>query len=214
MSDNYKPTVEVARQNLRVLVACEFSGVVRDAFLARGHDAMSADLLPTDSPGPHYQGDVRDILHNDWDLLIAHPPCTRLANSGVRWLHERNLWDQMREAAEFFRLFLDQEHIPHIAVENPVMHGHAKKIIGRGQDFTIQPWQYGHGETKRTCFWTKDLPPLRPTHIVEGREQRVWRLPPSEDRWKERSVTFPGVAAAMADQWGAYATRALASDHE
>jgi len=186
---------------MRVLVACEFSGTVRDAFAARGHDAMSADLLPTETPGPHYQGDARDILGEGWDLLIAHPPCTRLCNSGVRWLDERGLWAEMREAARLFLDFLNAP-IPRIAVENPVMHGHAREIIGRGPDFTIQPWMFGDGEIKRTCFWVKNLPRLRPTHFVDGREARIHLAPPSEDRGKIRSVTYPGIAAAMADQWG------------
>jgi len=186
---------------MRVLVACEFSGTVRDAFAARGHDAMSADLLPTEKPGPHYQGDARDILDHGWDLLIAHPPCTRLCNSGVRWLEERGLWDEMREAAQLFLDFLNAP-IPRVAVENPVMHGHAREIIGRGPDFTVQPWQFGDGEVKRTCFWTRNLRPLMPTHFVAGREDRIHRLAPSDDRAKLRSVTYPGIAAAMADQWG------------
>lgn len=186
---------------MRVLVACEYSGRVRDAFRSRGHDAMSCDLLPTDAPGPHYQGDVRDILQEGWDLMIYHPPCTRLTNSGVRWLHERNLWDEMRESAEFFRCLLDAP-IPRKAGENPIPHRYALDIIGRMYDQIIQPWQFGHGETKATCLWLTNLPPLRPTAPVEGREQRVWKLPPSEDRWKLRSLTYPGVAAAMADQWG------------
>jgi len=186
---------------MRVLVACEFSGTVRDAFLARGHDAVSADLLPSEKPGPHYQGDARDILGDGWDLLIAHPPCTRLCNSGVRWLEERGLWDDMREAASLFLDFLNAP-IPRVAVENPVMHGHARGIIGRGPDFTIQPWMFGDGEVKRTCFWTRNLIPLRPTHFVEGRADRIHRLAPSDDRAKLRSVTYPGIAAAMADQWG------------
>lgn len=187
--------------DVRVLVACEFSGVVRDAFLERGFDATSCDLLPTDSPGPHLQGDALLYVEDGWDLLIAHPPCTRLANSGVRWLHERDLWEEMHEAAVFFSRFL-KAPVPHIAVENPVMHGYAKEIIGRGHNFTVQPWQFGHGETKRTCFWTRDLPPLQPTAIVEGREAKVHRMPPGKDRWKKRSVTYAGIAAAMADQWG------------
>lgn len=188
---------------MRVLIACEYSGVVRDAFLARGHDAMSADLLPTESPGPHYQGDARDLLGPDWvwDLLIAHPPCTRLCNSGVRWLHERDLWDDMREAASLFLDFLNAP-VPRVAVENPVMHRYAREIVGRGPDFTIQPWQFGHGEVKRTCFWTRGLAPLEPTSVVTGREARVHKATPGPDRWKERSTTLKGIAEAMADQWG------------
>ena len=194
---------------MRVLVACEYSGVVRDAFRALGHDAMSADLLPTEAPGPHYQGDARDLLSDGWDMLIAHPPCTRLCNSGVRWLHERDLWADMREAAALFLDFLNAP-IERVAVENPVMHRHAREIIGRGPDFTVQPWQFGHGEIKRTCFWTRGLPPLQPTKIVDGRTPRVHHASPGPGRWKERSTTLEGVAAAMAAQWGGIA----ASAHE
>lgn len=162
---------------------------------------MSADLLPTDAPGPHHQGDARDILGDGWDLLIAHPPCTRLCNSGVRWLAERDLWQDMRDAASLFLDFLNAP-VARVAVENPVMHGYARDIVGRGPDFTIQPWQFGHGEVKRTCFWTRNLQPLTPTDIVEGRSARVHRASPGPDRWKERSTTLRGIAAAMADQWG------------
>lgn len=189
-------------RKLRVLVACEYSGTVRDAFLAAGHDAMSCDLLPTESPGPHYVGDVRDVLDDSWDLLIAHPPCTYLTNSGVRWLHERpERWELMREGAEFFRLLLDAP-IPRVAIENPVMHKYAGEIIGRPFSQSIQPWQFGHPETKRTCLWLRRLPPLVPTRVVHGREARVHRMPPGPDRWKERSRFYPGIARAMAEQWG------------
>ena len=190
---------------MKVLVACEYSGTVRDAFMARGHDAMSADLLPTDAPGPHYQGDARDLLGDGWDLIIAHPPCTRLCNSGVRWLAERDLWSEMREACALFLDFLNAP-APRVAVENPVMHGHARDIIGRRADFSVQPWQHGHGEVKRTCFWTRGLPPLVPTDIVDGRAARVHKASPGPDRWKERSTTLPGIAAAMAEQWGGQET--------
>lgn len=197
---------------MRVLVACEFSGVVRDAFRARGHDAMSCDLLETEAPGPHYKGDARDILEArgydefrgrvPWDMLIAFPPCTYLCNSGVRWLHtQEGRWGKMREAAQFFSALLDAP-IERIAIENPVMHGYAKEIIGQQQTQTIQPWQFGHGEIKATCLWLKGLPPLEPTDIVEGRKARVHRASPGPDRWKERSRTLPGIAKAMADQWG------------
>lgn len=138
-----------------------------------------------------------------WDLMIAHPPCTRLCNSGVRWLAERNLWAEMREGAEFFKALLDAP-IRHIGVENPVMHKYAKEIIGADHHFSIQPWQFGHGEVKRTCFWTMNLPPLQPTNIVEGRDPKVHFMSPSPDRWKERSRTYQGVADAIADQWGTY----------
>lgn len=186
---------------MRVLVACEFSGIVRDAFLARGHDAWSCDLLPTEKDGPHIQGDVTSILNDGWDLMIAHPPCTRLCNSGVRWLHERNLWGDLEEACNFFLTLLNAP-IEKIAVENPVMHKYAKEKIGRGPDFTTQPWEHGHGEVKRTCFWLKNLPPLTPTNIVEGRVPRVHHMARSPDRWKERSRTYTGMAEAMANQWG------------
>jgi hypothetical protein len=183
---------------MRVLVACEFSGIVRDAFRARGHDAWSCDLLPSERPGPHYTGDVRGLLFaNDFDLMIAHPPCTHLAVSGARWFAGKRL--VQAQALDFVRLLLDAP-IPRIALENPI------SIISsriRKPDQIIQPWQFGHGETKATCLWLKGLPPLVPTQIVDGREARVHRLAPSPDRWKERSRTLAGIAAAMADQWGA-----------
>jgi len=187
---------------MKVLVACEFSGVVRDAFSALGHDAWSCDLLPTDSPGNHIRGDVIEFIGDGWDLMIAHPPCTYLSNSGVRWLYEQyGRWEKMREGAEFFKALLNAP-IPRIAVENPVMHKYAVEVIGRRQDQTVQPWQFGHGETKRTCLWLKGLPHLVPTNVVDGREARVHMMPPSEDRWKLRSITYPGIAEAMASQWG------------
>ena len=186
---------------MKILVACEYSGTVRDAFTAKGHEAWSCDILPSDTPGNHYQGDVRDILCSDWDMLIAHPPCTRLCNSGVCWLEKRNLWDDMRKGAEFFRLFLDAP-IPMIAVENPIPHKYALEIIGRKYDQVIQPWFFGHGETKATCLWLKGLPPLMSTVIDQGREQRLHKLPPSPDRAKLRSKTYDGIAKAMAEQWG------------
>ena len=181
---------------MRVLVACEFSGVVRDAFLARGHDAWSCDLLPSEAPGQHIRGDVRNWLTSGWDLMIAHPPCTHLAVSGARWFK-----DKKREQFAALRFVADllDAPIPRIALENPV------SVISsyiRKPDQTVQPWQFGHGETKRTCLWLKGLPKLVPTDIVDGREARVHRLPPSEDRWKLRSVTYQGIADAMADQWG------------
>jgi site-specific DNA-cytosine methylase len=182
---------------VRVLVACEYSGRVRDAFLARGHDAMSCDLLPTEVPGPHHQGDVRDILGDGWDLMVAHPPCTHLAVSGARWFAEK--CREQAEALDFVRLLLDAP-IDRIALENPV------SIISsriRRPDQTIQPWQFGHGETKATCLWLKNLPPLQPTDVVDGREPRVYMMAPGPNRWRERSRTFEGIAAAMAEQWGA-----------
>lgn len=186
---------------MRVLVACEYSGRVRDAFTALGHDAWSCDLLPTESPGNHIQGDVLKILGDGWDLMVAHPPCTRLAKSGVRWLHERNLWDEMREAALFFKALLNAD-IPQIAVENPVMHRYAVEVIGRKHNQVIHPWQFGHGETKATCLWLKGLPPLSATQIVAGREARIHRMKPGKERSKLRSLTYSGIAAALAAQWG------------
>jgi site-specific DNA-cytosine methylase len=181
---------------MKILVACEYSGRVRDAFLSLGHDALSCDLLPTDVVGPHYQGDIRDVLNNGWDLMIAHPPCTHLAVSGARWFKDKQV--EQAEALDFVRLLLDAP-IPKIALENPI------SIISsriRKPDQIIQPWWFGHGETKATCLWLKGLPKLVATNVVEGREARVHKMPPSENRWKERSRTYEGVAQAMAQQWG------------
>ena len=188
----------MAGEKLKVLVACEFSGVVRDAFLARGHDAISCDLLPTEAPGPHYCGDVRDILDYPFDLMIGHPPCTHLSVSGARHFEAKRMDGRQHEAVSFF-MALAKADIPHIAIENPVC---IMSSLWRKPDQVIQPWQFGHSETKATCLWLKNLPPLQPTDIVEGREQRVWKLPPSPDRWKLRSATFAGIGTAMADQWG------------
>lgn len=181
---------------MKVLVACEYSGTVRDAFIARGHDALSCDLLETERPGPHYQGDVRDVLGDGWDLLIAHPPCTHLAVSGARWFKDKR--EEQAEALAFVRLLLTAP-VPRIALENPVS-VISSRVAKPTQ--TIQPWQFGHGECKATCLWLVNLPPLVPSNIVEGREQRVHRMPPGPDRWRERSRTFQGIADAMADQWG------------
>jgi hypothetical protein len=181
---------------MKILVACEYSGAVRDAFIENGHEAMSCDLLDTDVPGPHYKGDVMDILGKGWDLMIAHPPCTHLAVSGARWFKDKQV--EQKEALEFVKLLLDAP-IPKIALENPI------SIISsriRKPDQIIQPWQFGHGETKATCLWLKNLPLLVPTNIVEGREARVHKMPPSPTRWKERSKTYEGIAKAMAQQWG------------
>lgn len=183
---------------MKVLVACEYSGRVRDAFLARGHDAMSCDLLPTDVPGPHYQGDVFDIIGDGWDLMIAHPPCTDLAVSGARHFAAKIADGRQQRALDFVRALLEAP-IERIALENPIS-VISSKI--RKPDQIIQPWQFGHGETKATCLWLKNLAPLVPTDIVEGREARVHRMPPSADRWKKRSETYLGIAKAMADQWG------------
>lgn len=181
---------------MRVLVACEYSGTVRDAFAARGHDAWSCDLLPTERLGNHIHGDVLQHLHRNWDLMIAHPPCTHLAVSGARWFKDKQI--EQVEALAFVKCLLDAP-IPRIALENPI------SIISsriRKPDQIIQPWQFGHGETKATCLWLKNLPKLLPTNIVEGREARIHKMPPGPDRWKERSRTFEGVAQAMAQQWG------------
>lgn len=181
---------------MRVLIACEFSGRVRDAFIRKGHETISCDLLPSDTVGPHYVGDVRDILYDGWDMVIAFPPCTHLAVSGARWFKDKI--DEQKEAIEFFMLFANAPS-RYICIENPVgiMSTHYRK-----PDQYIQPYQFGHGETKKTCLWLKNLPCLVPTDIVEGREQRIWRMPPSEDRGRLRSITYQGIADAMADQWG------------
>ena len=165
---------------MRVLVACEFSGIVRDAFAAKGHNAWSCDILPSERPGNHHQSDVLDIINNGWDLIIAHPPCTYLCNSGVRWLHEREeRWDQMREGAEFFKKML-KARCPKIAVENPIMHKYAVEIIGHRQDQVIQPWMFGDNESKAVCLWLKGLPKLVPevTKKPNTLESKVWRMPP------------------------------------
>jgi hypothetical protein len=184
---------------MRVLVACEFSGKVRDAFLARGHDAVSCDVLPTEAPGPHLRVDVCTVLDQGWDLMVAFPPCTYLAASGARYWEQRQ--ELQREALMFFwRLWLAP--IPRVAIENPV--GAVGKRI-RPADQVIQPWQYGHGQTKATCLWLRGLPPLRPTFVVHGRRQRVANMTGSNtrfDRRHERSRTLTGVARAMAAQWG------------
>lgn len=182
---------------MRVLVGCEFSGVVREAFRANGHEAWSCDLLPTEDPSPwHRQEDVLGLLGEGWDLMVAHPPCTYLAVSGARWFKERQ--QEQAEALAFVQTLLDAP-IPRIAVENPV------SVIStriRKPDQIVQPWQFGHPETKATCLWLKGLPLLVPTRFVEGRHGRVHREPPSPDRWKRRSRTLIGIAEAMADQWG------------
>ena|SRR5271157_3092795 len=181
---------------MKVLVACEYSGRVRDAFIALGHEAISCDFLPSESPGPHYQGDVRDILNNGWDLLIAHPPCTHLAVSGARWFKDKQ--QEQKDALDFVRLLM-LAPIPRIAIENPI-----SIISSRIKKPTqiIQPWQFGHGETKATCLWLKGLPHLAPENIVSGREAVVHKMPPGPDRWKNRSRTYVGIAKAMANQWG------------
>lgn len=217
---------------MRVLIGCEFSGTVRRAFRARGHEAWSCDLLPvTDGSPYHLQADLNYVLnypdrvlggmpswmrHAEWDLLIAHPPCTYLTNAGVRWLYTSGTvrsverWDAMEEGAAFFNMCMNAR-IPRIAVENPIMHAHARALISRPYDQVIQPWQYGHQETKATCLWLKNLNLLRPTNVVgppptDPIARRSWakvhRASPGPDRWKVRSLTYQGIADAMAEQWG------------
>ena len=183
---------------MRVLVACEYSRAVASAFEALGHEALSCDLLPADRPGAHYQGDVRDVLHYPWDLMIAHPPCTHTAVSGARHFAEKRM-DGRQQSGVSFIMELSRAPIPRIAIENPVS---VMSSLWRKPDQIIQPWQFGHGETKATCLWLKGLTPLVPTNVVEGREARIHKMPPSADRWKKRSETFSGIAAAMAAQWG------------
>lgn len=183
---------------MKILVACEYSGIVRDAFMAKGHDAISCDILPSESPGPHYQGDVRDILWDDWDMVIGFPPCTDLAVSGARWFKEKQKNGAQKKSIEFF-MELVNVGCMRVAIENPVGIMSTKY---RKPDQIIQPWQFGHGETKATCLWLKGLKKLTPTKVVSGREQRIWKMPPSKDRSKLRSKTFQGIANAMADQWG------------
>lgn len=185
---------------MKILIACESSGVVRDHFLRGGHDAMSCDLLPTEKPGPHYQGDLFDVIDYPWDIAIFHPECTHLAVSGSRHFAVKKMDGRQQAAASFFmRIVRRSAHIPMTAIENPVC---IMSSLYRKPDQIIQPWQFGHGETKATCLWLKGLPTLSPTNIVEGREARIHRIPPSPNRWRERSRTFDGIGAAMADQWG------------
>lgn len=184
---------------MKVAVICEFSGIVRDAFIEAGHDAISFDVLDTEVDGPHMKGDIYDLHMDYWkqfDLAICHPPCTHLAVSGARWFKYKQ--KEQKEALEFVQYLMDLP-IKRIALENPV------SIIStriRKPEQIIQPWQFGHGETKKTCLWLKNLPNLEPTDIVSGREARIHMMAPSEDRWKERSRFFPGIAKAMAEQWG------------
>jgi hypothetical protein len=196
-------------KKMRVLIACESSGAVRDAFIRGGHDAMSCDLLPTDAPGPHYQGDVRDVIHAQWDLMIAHPPCTHLAVSGAAWFKNKKADGRQAAAISFF-MELVKADIPKIVIENPVC---IMSSLYRKPDQIIQPYMFGHKETKATCLWLKGLSPLVSTDDVkqetmllpERERMRIHYLPPGPDRWKERSKTFQGVADAMANQWGSEA---------
>lgn len=203
---------------MRVLIACEESQEVCKAFRAKGHEAFSCDILLCSGGHPewHIHGNVLNLLigrefktqdktiheFKEWDLMIAHPPCTYLCNSGVSWLHKQEGRFSLMEHGSFFFRALLMADIPLIAIENPIMHKYAVEIIGRRQNQIIQPWQFGHGETKATCLWLKGLSKLEPTNIVEGREQRLHKLPPSKDRAKLRSKTYPGIAKAMAEQWG------------
>jgi hypothetical protein len=205
-----------------VLVACEYSGRVRDAFRARGHEALSCDLHPTEVEGPHHQGDVRELLNEAWDLVIAHPDCTFHTNASVRWFttipnkpkpgvfYGDARWSKWEEAVSFFQLFQNLTHVPKVAIENPIPHCYSRDALG---DYTqvIQPWQFGHKEMKATCLWLKGLQPLQPTNIVGPPprnvvERRKWakchQAPPGPNRWKERSRTYEGIAQAMAEQWG------------
>jgi hypothetical protein len=195
---------------MRVLIACEFSGIVRDAFTARGHDAWSCDLLPSELPGQHHTGPLEDWIGSgrEWDLIIGHPPCTYLCNSGVRWLYggkgnvrDTKRWAHMCYACAFFNLILNRD-CPRICIENPIPHKYALGLIGQSYSQIIHPYQFGHPETKATCLWLSGLPKLKPTNIVSGRTPRVHFASPGPDRWKERSRTLPGIAKAMAEQWG------------
>lgn len=191
---------------MRVLIACEYSAVERTAFEAKGYDVTSCDLLDTEKPGKHYKGNVFDIIDQGWDMMIAHPPCTYLCNSGVRWLYNKDgsvnqdRYEKMFHAAQFFNELL-RAPIKHIAIENPIMHKHAKALITHTHTQVIQPYQFGHGETKATCLWLKNLPKLTYTDVVAGRVHRIHTMKPGKERSKERSRSYPGIAAAMADQW-------------
>lgn len=203
---------------MRILIACESSGACRRAFSALGHDVTSADMLPADDGaivGHHIVGDVTPLLSESWDMVIAHPPCTYLTNSGVRWLYEKGTrnrvesrWQALADGAEFFSRFLNLSHVPRVAIENPIQHSHATALIGRKHDQIIQPWQFGHPESKATALWLKGLPRLEPTNVLVKNGPWTNQTPsgqnrygPSDDRWKIRSVTYQGIADAMASQW-------------
>lgn len=186
---------------MKVLIACEFSGIVREAFAKRGHNAWSCDFLPTEIEGNHIQDDVLEVLDNGWDLMIAHPPCTYLANSGARWLFEKEgRWEKLREGAGFFNKLFNA-NIPKVAIENPQPHKWATELIGKYSQ-KVQPWWFGEGEVKGTCLWLKNLPPLMATYIHTGRIPRVHHEPPGENQARNRSRTYKGMADAMAEQWG------------
>ena len=202
---------------MKILIACECSGMIRDAFLALGHDAMSCDLKPTQRPGPHHQGDVRDILYQQWDMLIAHPVCKFMANSGNKHLYLRiegkwakengkneERWEKMKAGAEFFNLFDRADHIPLRCVENPIMNGHALGMVGRIATQFVQPHWFGDPFSKATGLWLTGFKPLVRTHWIDPAtiQQAVWKMPPSDDREEKRSETYPGIAFEMARQWG------------
>jgi hypothetical protein len=204
---------------MNVLVACEYSGRVRNAFTNLGHNAMSCDLLPTDSPGKHYQGDMFDLDFSKFDLMVAHPPCTRLANSGVRWLHERDLWTELNEAAEFYKK-IQQIPIAMKCIENPIMHKYAKALLGDVKRQVVQPWWFGEKTFKATGYELYGLPDLKPSNKlvapkVGTEEHKKWswihRASPGPDRWKLRSTTPQGIAKAMAEQWGGYVKTEVAA---
>ena len=182
---------------MKILIACEFSATVREAFALHGHDAWSCDLLPTDIPGQHLQCDVREIIFNAWDLVIAHPPCDHLAVSGARWFPEKRADGRQQKGIDFFMLFTKLKC--KYAIENPIG---IMSTLWKKPSQIIQPWMFGHGETKATCLWLHGLPLLKATNVVTGREQKCWKMGPSPDRWKLRSKTYQGIADAMAEQWG------------
>ncbi len=185
---------------MRVLVACEYSGKVREAFRKLGHEAISCDLLPSDDSSEfHHVGDVIPLLKETWDLVVAFPPCTHLAVSGARHFKQKIADGRQQQGIDFFMLFTKLDHVPKVAIENPIS---IMSTIYRKPDQIIQPWQFGHGETKATCLWLKGLSHLAPTNIVSGRHQRVHLMSPGPDRWKERSRTYDGIAEAMGNQWG------------
>ena len=220
-----KEIERLVKEDIKVLIACEFSGRVREAFRKRGFNAYSCDLLPAEDESKyHIQDDVLKHINEGWDLIIAHPPCTYLANSGVRWFYEskerwedsgvrwfyerKERWEKMEKATEFFKKFL-YANCPHIAIENPIMHHFALKRIGHKYSQIIQPWQFGEPYSKATCLWLKNLPLLKPTKIIPKKQikQQVWKEPPSKNRWKNRSRTYIGIAEAMAEQWGTFLKR-------
>ena len=201
------------KNKIKILVACEFSGIIREAFRKRGFDAYSCDILPAEDRSPfHIQDDVQNILNDGWNLMIAHPPCTFMANSGVRWLWEDSRysiaairWEKLCNSVKFFKN-LYFSNIPHIALENPIPHKYAIAMLGLKYDQIIQPWQFGEPYSKATCLWLRNLPPLKATKIIPKSQikQAVWKEPPSKERWKNRSRTYKGIAEAMAEQWGKF----------